>query len=207
MQNGVDAAERLLAILGPGAVMNGTALVSARIDRPGVIRQAGTIMSLTFGELDGRITRRAERFRMLCQNAGFDVLLSANIVLPLWVKFIGLVGGSGCTALTRLPLRKLCSDPDTLALLKGVMRETEAIARAEGVAVPDDTVDKTLAMYRAAPPEATSSMAVDLSRGNRLELPWLSCKVVELGRKHGIPTPLNGVIYAALKLYADGAPI
>jgi 2-dehydropantoate 2-reductase len=51
-----------------------------------------------------------------------------------------------------------------------------------------------------------SSMGNDLLRGNRLELPFLAGKVVQLGRRHGIPTPVNEFVYAALKLYADGAP-
>ena len=51
-----------------------------------------------------------------------------------------------------------------------------------------------------------TSMGNDLLRGNRLELPWLTGKVVELGRRHGVPTPANGFIWAALKLYKDGPP-
>jgi len=43
------------------------------------------------------------------------------------------------------------------------------------------------------------------SRGNRLELPWFAGKVIELGRRHNIPTPVNGFIYSALKPYVDGA--
>ena len=39
-------------------------------------------------------------------------------------------------------------------------------------------------------------MAVDLLRGNRIELPWLSGKVVELGKKHGVPTPTHAFMYA-----------
>jgi 2-dehydropantoate 2-reductase len=50
------------------------------------------------------------------------------------------------------------------------------------------------------------SMAVDLMRGNRLELPWLAGKVVALGRELGVPTPTFEVMYAALKPYANGAP-
>jgi 2-dehydropantoate 2-reductase len=50
------------------------------------------------------------------------------------------------------------------------------------------------------------SMAVDLLRGNRLELPWLGGKVVALGKQLGIPTPVFSVMYAALKLYANGVP-
>jgi 2-dehydropantoate 2-reductase len=50
------------------------------------------------------------------------------------------------------------------------------------------------------------SMALDLDRGNRLELPWLSGKVVELGRKLGVSTPTHDVIYAMLKPYIMGKP-
>jgi 2-dehydropantoate 2-reductase len=49
-------------------------------------------------------------------------------------------------------------------------------------------------------------MGNDLIRGNRLELPWFAGKVVELGRRHGIPTPVNAFVYAALKLHAGGTP-
>jgi 2-dehydropantoate 2-reductase len=51
-----------------------------------------------------------------------------------------------------------------------------------------------------------ASMAVDLLRGNRIELPWLSGKVVELGRKLGVPTPTHAFMYAALKPYVMGTP-
>jgi 2-dehydropantoate 2-reductase len=51
-----------------------------------------------------------------------------------------------------------------------------------------------------------TSMGNDLLRGNRLELPWFAGKVVELGRRHGIPTPVNGFIYAVLKPYVGGPP-
>jgi 2-dehydropantoate 2-reductase len=206
LQNGVDAAHRLVAILGPAAVMNGTVAVIATIDRPGVIRQTGKMMSLTFGETDGRMTPRAERFRALCESAGFDVVLSDSIAVPLWVKFMTLTAMSGCTALTRLPIGNLRDDSEIFAWFESIMRETEAVGRAEGVALPEDTVDKLIALTRSLPPEARASMAVDLSRGNRLELPWLAGKVVELGRKHGIPTPSNWGIYVALKPYANGAP-
>jgi 2-dehydropantoate 2-reductase len=49
-------------------------------------------------------------------------------------------------------------------------------------------------------------MGNDLLRGNRLELPWFAGKVVELGRRHSVPTPVNGFIYSALKPYINGAP-
>ena len=54
--------------------------------------------------------------------------------------------------------------------------------------------------------QMTASMQGDLARGNRLELPWLSGAVVELGRRAGIPTPLNRAVADILALYVNGAP-
>jgi 2-dehydropantoate 2-reductase len=56
-----------------------------------------------------------------------------------------------------------------------------------------------------APPAMKASMALDLERGNRLELPWLGGKVVELGRELGVPTPVHSTMYALLKPYIMGA--
>jgi 2-dehydropantoate 2-reductase len=113
---------------------------------------------------------------------------------------------SGGTAITRLPIGKLRDDPEVFSLFENVMRETAAVGRAAGVALPADAVETQIATVRSAPPRAVASMAVDLSRGNRLELPWLAGKVVELGRRLGVPTPTNAAIFAALKPYANGAP-
>ena len=44
-------------------------------------------------------------------------------------------------------------------------------------------------------------------RGNRIELPWLNGKVVELGRQLGVPTPTHGMMYAMLKPYIMGKPV
>jgi 2-dehydropantoate 2-reductase len=57
----------------------------------------------------------------------------------------------------------------------------------------------------AAPPDFKASLLHDLERGNRIELDWLSGKVVELGRALGVPTPANEAAHAVLKLHRFGA--
>ena len=206
LQNGVDAAECLSLIVGNNAVMGGVAFVTGTIIAPGVIRQTGTYQRMTFGELDGRVSERGQRLRDLCEAAGFEGVLSPDIMVPVWEKFILLVPLSGLNALTRLPLGKWRDDPDLLALYVEALRETVSVGLAEGVRLPSDIVDRTLAQMRSMPPHHTTSMGNDLIRGNRLELPWFAGKVVELGRRHDIKTPVNGFIYAALKPYVHGAP-
>ena len=206
LQNGIDAAERLLPILGRDAVMGGVAQISASITAPGVIQQVGTFMRMIFGELDGKRSQRAEDFLALCQKAGFDATLSDQIVTELWMKFILLATNAGITAATRRPLGELRDDPD----IRPVMRRRPAgSARGrpgQGRGAAGRRSGEDLDFIGHAPPAMKASMALDLDRGNRLELPWLNGKVVELGRQLGVPTPTHSMMYAMLKPYIMGTP-
>jgi 2-dehydropantoate 2-reductase len=206
LQNGVDAAERLVPILGPNAVMGGVAQISASIVAPGVIQQVGTFMRMIFGELDGKRSKRGEDFLALCLKAGFDATFSDQILTELWMKFILLAANASITAATRQPIGKLRDDPDLRQIFIAAWQETIDVGRARGVALPADALDKILEFTKHAPPAMKASMALDLERGNRLELPWLGGKVVELGRQLGVPTPAHGMMYAMLKPYIMGTP-
>src|SRR5207249_8592717 len=114
------------------------------------------------GERDGRISERGQRLRDLCEAAGFEGVLSTDIMVPVWEKFMLLVPLSGLNALTRLPLGKWRDDPDLLALYEASLRETASVGLAEGVRLRPDIVDKTLAQMRSMPPHHTTSMGNDL---------------------------------------------
>jgi 2-dehydropantoate 2-reductase len=204
LQNGVDASERLIPILGAAAVMGGVAQISATIAEPGVIRQVGNFMRLVFGELEGGKSARGEAFLALCQKAGFDAAHSDQIMTDLWMKFIMLATNAALTASTRTALGVLRDDPDIAPLFGRAFAEVAAVGRARGVKLPKDAADRMVAFTQSAPPTMMASMAHDLIRGNRIELPWLSGKVVSLGRELGVPTPVHEVLYAVLKPFVNG---
>jgi 2-dehydropantoate 2-reductase len=185
--------------------MGGVAQISASITAPGVIQQVGTFMRMIFGELDGTRSQRGEDFLALCLKAGFDATLSEQIVTDLWMKFILLAANAGMTALARQPIGRLRDDPDIRPIFLAAFQETINVGRAKGIALPADALEKILDFIGHAPPAMKASMALDLDRGNRLELPWLNGKVAELGRALGVPTPTHSMIYAMLKPYAMGA--
>ena len=206
LQNGVCAPERLLPILGEDHVMGGVAQISATIGEPGLIRQTGAFMRMLFGELDGKKRERGEKLAAMCDKAGFESLHSDQILTELWMKFLLLATNAGTMAMIRQPLGRIRDDADIVAMMRAGYQETMDVGRARGVKLPDDAVERTLAWNRAAPATLLPSMAVDLMRGNRLELPWLSGKVVALGKELGVPTPTHALMYAALKSYAMGTP-
>ncbi|TDC24820.1 2-dehydropantoate 2-reductase [Kribbella albertanoniae] len=204
-QNGVVKDDVLRRILGPEHVVGGVAYIAATIAEPGVIKHTGTLQRLAFGEYDGSASDRVEAFRAACAEAGIDVAVSNEIERTIWEKFVFLVGLSGMTTTTRMPIGEIRSNPRARAFLRDVMGETVQVARAQGVPIPDDFVDDRLAFVDQAPAEMTSSMHHDLNRGNRLEVAWLSGDVVDRGRNLGVPTPCNRAIYDLLAVHADGS--
>lgn len=206
LQNGVCSHERLIPILGAKAVMPGVANISATIAEPGLIRQTGMVMRMVFGEPDGSTSLRAVAFAEMCKKAGIEGVLSGAIMTDLWIKFVLLASNASVMALTRLPIGKLRDDDDLTNLFAASYREVADVGRAAGVTLPADIVERTFNFNRNAPPHLMASMAVDLLRGNRIELPWLSGRVVELGKRHNVPTPTHALMYAALKPYVMGTP-
>jgi 2-dehydropantoate 2-reductase len=203
-QNGVVAVDTLIPIVGKAHVMGGVANIAALIEEPGVIRHNGTMANLFFGELDGKPSARATALLAECRKAGINAEIVADVHLAIWEKFTRLVTMSAMTALTRLPIGPIREDPDTRELMRQVMEEVVAIGRAKGANFPPNLVQEQLAKIDSYPAGMVASMCGDLRRGNRLELPWLSGTVAQLGTELGIPTPANQFVYAALKHYADG---
>jgi 2-dehydropantoate 2-reductase len=205
-QNGVDKDAVLTRVLGPEAVIGGVGQIGVVIASPGVIAHTGTMAKLLFGELDNARSARVEAFLAACKAAGIDAEIPDDINLAIWQKFVLLAGMSGCTASMRSTIGPIRANPQARAFLHDVIREAVAVGRAMGVALADDFAEQRMAFIETLPPQMTASMQGDLARGNRLELPWLSGAVVELGRQVGVPTPLNRAVSAVLALYANGTP-
>lgn len=205
-QNGVVAVDTLVPILGREHVMGGVANIAALIEEPGVIRHNGNMANLFFGELDGKPSPRSQAFLVACKIAGFQAELVTDIDKVIWEKFVRLVTLSALTSLTRMPVGPIRADPDTRALMQQVMEEVVAIGEARGVKFDDGLIADQMSRVEGYPATMVASMCGDLRRGNRLELPWLSGHVAQLGKELGIPTPANQFVYAALKLYANGRP-
>jgi 2-dehydropantoate 2-reductase len=203
-QNGVQKDDALRTVFGADAVMGGVAYMATTIGRPGVIVQTGAMQRVIFGEYHGRRSLRAEALLAVARSGGIDALISDDIRRAIWEKYTFLVALSGSTTSMRLPLGPIRSHPQTRQFLLNLMRETVAVGRAQGVALPEDYAEQRLAFVDGLPADMTSSMHHDLERGQPLELRWLSGGVVEMGAHLGVPTPANQAVCDVLVLHADG---
>ncbi len=211
-QNGIDSERLLGEALGTEHVLGCAATVSAKIDAPGVVTQGGGPGSLVIGEMgsadlnaQGAVTERVNDLVERCKAAGLAAETHEDIVMAIWEKFIFICALSGMTALTRKPIGEIFSQPSTAEMYLQVLAEVAEVGRAEGVALPGDIAQNTLAATQAREPFIIGSMGHDLIAGNPIEIGLLNGRVVELGKKHGIPTPANFAIEAALKPHELGA--
>jgi len=204
LQNGVESEEIIGDVLGSEHVMGGTVYISAVVAEPGLIRQTGAFARMIFGELDGSLSPRGRAFEAACKRANVDAVFSPDVLTEIWMKFTVLAALSGVTTVTRRPVGLLRADPDTRMLLQNAIAEAAAVGRGRGVNLPDDAVQRQMAILDGWPPEMVASMLHDLNEGKRMELDHLSGAITRLGRKCGVPTPVHDTLYAALKPYKDG---
>ena len=210
IQNGVEAPERLAAVLGREQVLGGVGRAGGTLTAPGRVEQKSARATVVFGELDGGTSARTERLARTLREAGLDPKLSTDVQADLWDKFVQACAIFGLDALLRVPAATYLRHVETAELFRGLMREVYTVGRARGVRIPDGTVERlweTLSPLFAANPGLHSSMYFDVVAGRRLEIEAASGAVVRLGRECGVPTPLNFAIYAALKPFADGTPV
>ena len=198
LQNGIDNEDRIASMIDPRYVAGGVAFIFAGVVEPGVIRHTGGAARITFGELDGRRTPRLEAFLAACQRAGITSELSADIRAALWTKFTFICAQAGLTAATRQPIGVIRDIPQTWALFCEVVNEVVRVARAEGVRLPDDVVDRQLEVVRGLDPTAYSSLYDDMVAGRRMELEALVGELVRRADRVGVPAPAASALYAIL---------
>jgi 2-dehydropantoate 2-reductase len=198
LQNGIDAAERIGKVIGEEHVVGGVTWLSAAVEAPGLIKQISQFRRIVFGELAGGTSERIQSIYEVLKNTGATVEISENIQKVLWTKLVFITAVSSVGSLTRLPMGEYRSVPETRALLTSIMQEVEGVARARGVDLDADVVQKWLEFIDNAAPGIKPSMQLDVETGHRTELESMIGVVGRKGREVGVATPITDFVCASL---------
>ena len=198
LQNGVEAPGHVAEVLGAQHVLGGLCGLIAFIVAPGHIRHAGAEPFVRLGELDNRASPRIERLRQAFVRAGVQVDIPLDIHAALWMKLLFITPWSGMGAVTRAPVGVWRSLPETRVMVTQCLQEIAAVARVQAIALPEDAVEHTWALYETLPPGGTASLQRDVLAGRPSELEAQIGVVVRLGREAAIPTPTHTFLYSSL---------
>jgi 2-dehydropantoate 2-reductase len=204
LQNGVDNVGRLRPILGPD-VIAAAVYVGAEIAAPGHVRHTAR-GDLIIGDLPGREPggearrRRLEWLASAFARAGVPCRVSDNVEADLWTKLVINCAYNAISALGRARYGRVAADPRVRAVMRRVVEEVVAVARAAGVRMPDaDLVEVTWKLADGMP-GTLSSTAQDVLRGKPTEIDTLNGFVARRGAELGVETPVNQTLHALVKL-------
>jgi 2-dehydropantoate 2-reductase len=169
---------------------------AAEIVEPGVVRH-GYGNRFMLGEPDGRPSERVDALSKALTAAGFKAPVRPRIRDDIWLKLWGNVSFNPVSALTHGTLAGLANDPATRAVIRAMMVEAEAVARALGVDLPVD-VDTRIGWARDVG-EHKTSMLQDMEQGRPMEIDALTGVVAEMGDLVGIETPMIDSILALVR--------
>ncbi|MFI5178693.1 MAG: ketopantoate reductase family protein [Vicinamibacterales bacterium] len=209
IQNGVDSADEVAAVVGEGPTLAGATYIATALESPGVIRQTGTHRRIVFGECFGApaaISPRVAAIEPVLKAADIHAEAVADARPAIWEKFTYLAPFAAFSGAARLPLGPLWADPFTREMFLEAASEVVRVAGAHGITMPADHLDRMRKYVSAIPPATRASLLIDLSQGKRIEVEALQGSVVRRGKATGVPTPIMAALYAVLKPHANGPP-
>jgi len=198
LQNGVDNADRLRAVLPGQPVAAAVVYVATEMAGPGHVRHHGR------GDLVLEPSPSGAAAVQALIAAGVPTVLSDNVRGALWAKLVLNCAYNAISAIAQLPYGRTVAGEGVQGVMRDVVAECLAVAQAEGVQLPGD-VAAAVARLADSMPTQSSSTAQDLARGRRTEIDHLNGLIVRRGQALGVPTPANRVLWALVKLLESKA--
>ena len=203
LQNGVDNAARIAAVL-PQRVYAAVVYVGCHMEGPGRVRHTGRgdlVIGVpralaARGDAESDLHALASMF----EHAGVACPTSPDIEAALWTKLTLNCAFNAISALGNARYGRMAGSPLVRSVMEAAVRETAAVARAEGVALDPDALIEATWKLAAAMAEQYSSTAQDVQRGKPTEIDALNGLVAQRGAERGIPTPVNLTLHALVKL-------
>ncbi|MBB3643637.1 ketopantoate reductase family protein [Variovorax atrisoli] len=194
LQNGVDNDQRVRSVLPPSnEVAAAVVYVATEMAGPGHVKHHGR------GELVIAPSARSEEVARQLEAAGVPTQISPNVRGSLWAKLILNCAYNALSAVTQLPYGVLVKGTGVADVIRDVVAECLAVAKAEGVDVVGDT-DAAVRAIAQTMPSQYSSTAQDLARAKPTEIDHLNGLIVRRGEALGVPTPANRVLFVMVKL-------
>jgi 2-dehydropantoate 2-reductase len=191
VMNGLDSEKTIGAVYGMDKVLYA---VSVGID---AVRQGNQITYTApgkhyFGEAtNAHLSERVRRVQAAFDRAGIAYETPPDMMRMMWWKFMVNVSMNPPSAVMRAPYGVFQSSPEARALMEALMREVIALAQAEGVNLTEQDIADWYPVLQTLSPQGKTSTLQDIEAGRKTEIEMFAGKVVELGQKHGIPTPVN----------------
>lgn len=199
LQNGYGNGEDIGAFVNKDSIILGTTSHGATMLEPGIIKHAG-IGATYIGKLIGENDEKVKRIENLLNKAGFETIISDNIMELIWSKLLVNVGINALTGILEIKNGKLLESDESKELLTLVVSEGVEIANGLGLNFEKEEIIKNVMNVAKATGENKSSMLQDILNKRKTEIDKINGAIVKEGLKIGIKTPANLILTNLIKV-------
>ena len=169
MLNGVDAPERIKAILPGHTIWNACVYLVAKLNGPGIVSQTGNVKALFFGSEEVGDSRPSI-LESIFRKAGLDVTATSGIKEKAWEKFVFISPLATTTSFLDITSAEVLNTEEGKKIFLALHQEVLTVASEKGIKLPEDIITKTPELIGKIPAGTTTSMHRDFQSGNPTEL-------------------------------------
>lgn len=194
LQNGWGNGPRIASIVGEQRLLLGVSYHSATVSAPGHVLHVGKGMTF-IGEPNGQMTERLKRVAAAFQAAGLEITTSSHVLKEIWSKLALNACTLPTSALLRFYAPELVQHESMLLLLRELLEEVVAVARAQDIPLEfDERWEAITGLLKRCAPTAKASMLQDVEQSRPTEIDVINGAISEAGRRLGIATPYNNTM-------------
>lgn len=158
------------------------------------------INTIVYGSENSNDFENVERIQDFFEQAGINYLIPDDIIHSLWLKYMLNVSANQTTAILKMNFGEMLENDKCMDFAINVMKEVQAIAKAEGVRNTESMINETIEHLHTMIPEGKTSMLQDVEAGRKTEVEMFAGTVIKLGKEFGIPTPYNKIIKEIIEI-------
>jgi len=193
--NGIESEETIGSMLGPEKVLYSIVLGidAVRISNSTTYSSQGRVF---FGETTNNVhTERVKKIKELFERTGINYVIPDDMIRTLWWKFMINVGINHVSASLCAPYSRFQVPGEARSLMDSAMREVMTIAQRQGIDINEKDIKNWYDVLSRLSPDGKTSMLQDVEAGRKTEVEMFAGKVIQLGRRFGIPTPVNDALF------------
>lgn len=143
------------------------------------------------------------RLKKFFDKSGINYKIPEDIKHAMWLKFMLNVCANQPTAILRMTFGEMLENKHFMNFAVNIMKEVQAIAKAEGVNNTESMIDETLNHLSKMIPDGKTSMLQDVEAGRKTEVNMFAGTVIDFGKKHHIPTPYNKILKEMIEIIEE----
>ncbi len=198
--NGLDSENMIGAQFGMDKLLYTVAVGMDAVRAEGKVTYS-TMGKLIFGETHNeQLSPRVQMVQSTFERAGIAYETPHDMLQTMWWKFMVNVGVNQASAVMKAPYGVFQTSPDAQALMTALFEEVIVLAQREGIGLGETAVSDWMKVLHTLSPAGKTSMLQDVEAGRKTEVDIFAGKVVALGEKYGVPTPINQTMLQIIRV-------